>query len=119
MGNRSPMTLEDHIGDIIRKARQAGNISKEAVAHEGGITLKQLEELEDSGKTSSNRNLSAIANLVGLNGAKLQRIADGWLPKGVDGGRWREVRQIETAQRLTVNCYLVWDEATREAALFD
>ena len=31
----------------------------------------------------------------------------------------REVRQITTSQRLVVNCYLVWDEVTREAALFD
>ena len=33
---------------------------------------------------------------------------------------WREVRVITTAgDGLTVNCYLVWDEVTRDAALFD
>ena len=113
------MSLEDHIGDIIRKARQAANVSKESVAQAGGISVKQLEEIEDSGKTVANPDLTAIASLIGLNGGKLQQIAHGWLPKGVDASHWREVRQIETAQRLTVNCYLVWDEATREAALFD
>jgi glyoxylase-like metal-dependent hydrolase (beta-lactamase superfamily II) len=113
------MTLEDHVGDIIRKARQATNVSKEAVAQAGGITVAQLAEIEDSGATPAKPDLGAIAHLVGLNGTKLEQIANGWLPKGVDPGRWREVRQIQTAQRLTVNCYLMWDEATREAALFD
>jgi len=113
------MPLEDHIGDIIRKARQAANVSKESVAQAGGLTVSQLEELEDTGKTSTPPMLSAFAALIGLDGKKLQRIADGWLPRGVDFSTWREVRQIETSQRLAVNCYLVWDEVTREAVLFD
>jgi len=32
-----------------------------------------------------------------------------------DLSRWRELRRIGT----TANCYLIWDEITREAALFD
>ena len=32
---------------------------------------------------------------------------------------WRELRIITTARGMTVNAYLVWDEVTREAALFD
>src|SRR6185503_14128148 len=95
--NNGAMTLEDHIGDIIRKARQAANISKDAVAQAGGVTVKQLEELEDSGKTSASPNFTSIAGLVGLNGGKLQRIGNGWLPEGVEVGKWREVRQVETA----------------------
>jgi len=55
-----------------------------------------------------------------LHGAKLERIANGWLPAPVDLSRWREIRPITTTQEdITVNCYLVWDEVTREAALFD
>ena len=113
------MTLEDHIGDIIRKARQAANASKEVVAQAGGLSLKQLEELEDSGTTTTQPKLSAIAPLIGLDATKLHRIAQGWLPADIDASSWRELRQITTAQRLSVNCYLVWDEVTREAALFD
>jgi hydroxyacylglutathione hydrolase len=113
------MSLEDHIGDIIRKARQAANVSKEVVAQAGGLKVPELEELEDSGTTGAKPNLSAIAGLVGLDGTKLQRIADGWMPKGVEVSQWREVRQITTTQRMSVNCYLVWDEVTREAAMFD
>ncbi|MBI3483678.1 MAG: MBL fold metallo-hydrolase, partial [Acidobacteria bacterium] len=33
---------------------------------------------------------------------------------------WRELRQITTrGAGYSVNCYLLWDEVTREAALFD
>lgn len=113
------MTLEDHIGDIIRKARQAANVSREAVAQAAELTVVQLEELEDSGACGKQPNYAAIAPLMALDPRKLRRIADGWLPGNIDTAAWREVRQITTSQRLSVNCYLVWDEVTREAALFD
>ncbi|HEV8542064.1 MAG TPA: MBL fold metallo-hydrolase [Verrucomicrobiae bacterium] len=113
------MTLEDHVGDIIRKARQAANVSKEAAASAAGLMPAQLDELEESGRTVKQPDLAKLAPVVGLNGPKLQRIAKGWLPNGTDLSLWRELRQITTTQRLSVNCYLVWDEVTREAALFD
>jgi hydroxyacylglutathione hydrolase len=113
------MTLEDHIGDIIRKARQAANITKEAAAEAAGILVQQLEELEENGSSAAKPNLTRLAPSIGLQPAKLERIAKGWLPAEVDLQLWRELRQITTTQRLSVNCYLVWDEVTREAALFD
>ena len=113
------MELEDHIGDIIRKGRQAANVSKEDVARVGGLGLQELEQLEDSGDCPKKPNYEAIAALIGLNGGKLRRIAEGWTPGEIHIGEWREVRQITTAQRLSVNCYLVWDEVTRDAAVFD
>jgi hydroxyacylglutathione hydrolase len=113
------MQLEDHVGDIIRKARQAANGSKDAIAKAGGLTVAELEQLEDAGSTAKEPGLQAMAPLIGLNPQKLQRIAGGWVPGNIDTSQWREVRQITTAQRLSVNCYLVWDEVTREAALFD
>lgn len=113
------MQLEDHIGDIIRKARQAANVSKDVAAQAAGLSIAELEELEDSGTAGKQPNYKGIADAIGLNGEKLERIADGWLPGEIDAATWREVRQITTTQRLTVNCYLVWDEVTREAALFD
>jgi glyoxylase-like metal-dependent hydrolase (beta-lactamase superfamily II) len=58
--------------------------------------------------------------LIGLNPQKLEAIANGWLPSQKDLSQWREIRVFTTAgEGLTVNCYLVWDEVTREAALFD
>ena len=113
------MQLEDHVGDIIRKARQAANVSKEVVAKAASLSVAELEQLEDSGAIEKQADFATLAPLISLNGQKLMRIADGWLPTNIDATAWREIRQITTAQRLSVNCYLVWDEVTREAALFD
>lgn len=113
------MTLEDHVGDIIRKARQAANVPKEVVAKAGELSTVELDQLEDGGSIGKAPNLVAIASSIGLDGRKLERIAAGWLPGKIDTSSWREVRQVTTTQRMSVNCYLVWDEVTREAALFD
>jgi hydroxyacylglutathione hydrolase len=113
------VNLEDHVGDIVRKARAAAGVSREAAADAAGWTVHELEEVEENGLSDSGANLSALASLIGLDSAKLERIARGWMPAVPEVSRWRELRQITTKQRLEVNCYLVWDEVTREAALFD
>lgn len=114
------MTLEDTVGDIIRKARQTANVSSEAAANAAGLTLDDFSALEDSGKSSKKPDFSAVARLVDLDGKKLERIAEGWLPSKIDLGTWRELRQITTnGSGMSVNCYLIWDEVTRETAVFD
>jgi glyoxylase-like metal-dependent hydrolase (beta-lactamase superfamily II) len=114
------MNLEDHLGDIIRKARAMTNVSTAAAATAAGISEGELAALEESGQCAKKINFAALAPLTGLNVAKLEGIAKGWLPSPKDLSIWREVRVITTAgDGLTVNCYLVWDEVTREAALFD
>jgi hydroxyacylglutathione hydrolase len=116
------MNLEDHLGDILRKARQAGNISSADAAKAAGISEKDLAALEDTGSMvgPSRLNLSALAGLLGLNGKKLEEIANGWRPQPHDLALWRELRVITTTRNdITVNCYLVWDEISREGALFD
>lgn len=114
------MNLEDHLGDIIRKARKAAQIAPDAAAKAAGISVDELSALEDSGKPGKAVNFSQLASLLKLNGSKLERIAKGWLPAAKDIGTWREFRVISTEQGgNAVNCYLVWDEVSREAALFD
>jgi len=118
--NVSHMNLEDHPGDIIRKARKMSNISTAAAANAAGISESELSTLEESGKFSKKTNFVALGNLVGLNPQKLEAIANGWLPSPKDLSVWHEVRVFITAgDGLAVNCYLVWDEVTRDAALFD
>jgi hydroxyacylglutathione hydrolase len=114
------MNLEDHIGDIIRKARGMSGVSAAAAAKAAGLSEAQLSELEASGQITGRPDFAALAGVVGLNPGKLSAVADGWLPAEKDLTVWRELRCVTTtAEGMAVNCYLVWDEVSREAALFD
>ncbi len=114
------MNLEDHLGDIISKARTSVNVSAEDAAAAAGLSVEEFSVLEETGKCSKRPNFQALAAKLRLHGAKLEGIAKGWLPQKRDLSLWRELRQITTAGTgFQVNCYLIWDEVTREAALFD
>ena len=114
------MNLEDHLGDIVRKARAMSHVPAAVAAEAAGISEDELSRLEESGKMAAKINFGALGKVLGLHSPKLEGIANGWLPETVDLGRWREIRAFTSSgEGLTVNCYLIWDEATREAALFD
>src|SRR5438105_4282328 len=109
------MTLEDHLGDILGKAREAANVSAAAAAKAAAISEEEWKLLEDSGRIDSAFNFSAVGPLLKLSVAKLEQIAKGWLPRAHDLSLWRELRLITTTREgITVNCYLVWDEISRE-----
>src|SRR5437868_1528128 len=117
---RDRMTLEDHLGDIIRKARGMSNVSLQAVANAAALSEQELAALEESGQATRIPNFSPLATLLGLNPSKLESIAKGWTPTEKDLSLWCELRIVTTtAHGITVNCYLTWDEVSREAALFD
>ncbi len=114
------MNLEDHFGDVVRKARAMSNVTAEQAAAAAGLTPAELSTMESSGQPPRDLNYSALAQVLGLDAAKLKGIAGGWKPSAKDLSLWRELRVITTsANDITVNCYLVWDEVAREAALFD
>src|SRR5437016_3461706 len=114
------MNLEDHAGDVIRKARMMSGVSSDAAARAAGLSEADLAQLEESGRLTKSVNFSALGSLAALDAGKLERLAKGWLPSAKDLSAWRELRQISTTEGgNTVHCYLVWDEVTREAALFD
>lgn len=115
------MQLEDHLGDIISKARTMSEAAPSAAAAAAGISEAELERLEKSGNAAGLKvNFNGLAKLLGLNGPKLEGIAAGWLPTAPDLSLWRELRVFTSAgDGLAVKCYLAWDEVTREAALFD
>lgn len=113
------MALEDHQGDIIRKARISANVSAGTAAKAAGLNEREFGELEESGLSKTSPNYRTLGPLLGLDGDKLAAVAAGWLPQLVEVSRWRHLRQIATTEGMTVNCYLVWDDATRDAALFD
>ena len=82
------MTLEDHLGDIIGKARKMSNASSASAALAAGISEAELATLEESGRTAKKINFGALAKVVGLNAPKLEAIANGWLPAKKDLSIW-------------------------------
>lgn len=114
------MPLEDHLGDIIRKGRAHSRISAEQAAAACGLSVAQLQHFEQTGQSPSPVDFESAGRLLQLDARKLQAISTGWLPALPELAEWRELRQISTvAEGISVHCYLVWDEVTREAALFD
>lgn len=114
------MQLEDHLGDILRKGRLAKGVSPGAAAKAAGMNESDYAALEQSGKAAGAIPFPTLGTTLGLDGAKLERIAKGWLPAKPDLSTWREFRQITTkANDIEVHCYLAWDEVSRDAALFD
>lgn len=114
------MTLEDHLGDIVRKARGMSGVTAEEAAAVAGLDVGELAALEESGQLGRQPDWAALATRLGLDASKLAGIARGWLPAEKDLGAWRELRVVTTEQDgMGVNAFVVWDEVTRDAALFD
>lgn len=114
------MNLEDHVGDIIRKARAMSGVSARTAAEAAEISERDLAELEATGQAVKKPDYHRLARLIGVEGVKLEQVAAGWVPATPDLARWRGFRRLTTTEGgMAVNCYLVWDDATREAALFD
>ena len=114
------MNLEDNLGDIIRKGRMAAGATPEAAARAAGLTEKELSDLEQSGQVVKKPNYAELGRVIGLNGSSLERIAGGWAPQEQDLSKWEQLRRFTTSGNdMTVNCYLIWDAVSREAALFD
>ncbi|MFO1476811.1 MAG: MBL fold metallo-hydrolase [Verrucomicrobiota bacterium] len=112
--------LEDHIGDIVRKARGMSGVSATDAAAAAGISESDWLQLESAGETGGNPNWAAVAGLLGLNPAKLEGLAAGWQPARPDLARWPGLLPVTTTESgNTVHAYLVWDAVTREAAVFD
>lgn len=114
------MPLEDHVGDVVRKARSAAGVSASVAAAAAGLTQAELSAMERDGKPTRQMNWLVLAHVLGINASKLKTIASGWVPAVPDLSAWHELRQITTSDdNMAVHCYLVWDDVCRDAALFD
>src|SRR4249920_3489770 len=97
------------------------NVPAAAAASAAGISETELTALEADGRVGKKPNFAALGKLLTLEPQKLEAIANGWLPAKMDLSGWREIRVITTRDTdgMLVNCYLIWDEVQRDAALFD
>lgn len=114
------LDLEDHAGRIINLACEAAKVPLAQAAQAAGLTEAELKTFIDTGKALKPVNYAAVGKLLGIDGARVERIAKGWYPAIPDLSLWREFRLIVTTKGTSIaNAYLIWDEITREAALFD
>ena len=113
------MPLEDHIGDICRKARIQNGTEMAAAAAAAGVDEALLHVFETDGPSAAKVNVGALAELLGLDVAKAERVANGWEPAAVDLSAWRELRVVTTAEGFEVNSFMAWDPDTRAAVIFD
>lgn len=108
--------FEDLFNDVIGKAQRGLSISNEALADKVGVAAAAVEATKE-GATDASVLLKLAAGL-GLHGPSLAVMSDqAWYPEPVelDG-----LAQFNTTfHDMTVNAYLVWDLATKEAAAFD
>lgn len=114
------MLLEDHAGDVLRKARLGRGVPLERVAAAAQARPEQLARFEERGEPPEGIDFDAVSRLLNLDADKLYRIAEGWLPSAHELSRWQCLRKIENDHGgMAVNCFLLWDRFSREAALFD
>lgn len=114
------MQLEDHPGDILRKARAMSGLPASAAALAGEISEAALAGFEATGQPPAAANLAALAAKAGLHPEKFASLVKGWQPATIDLSLWQNLRLFTTVgEALTVNCFLIWDATTHEAALFD
>ena len=102
------MPLEDHIGDVCRKARLQTGIPIKDTSSASGLTESQLQEWETEGVIEVPVNVSALAEGLGLDAAKALRVAAGWVPAPVELGRWRELRMVTTVEGFEVNSFVIF-----------
>ena len=113
------MALEDHVGDVIGKARKGLGVELEKVAEAAGLGTDSYARFEEEGTLEELPDFDKVGALLGLAPDKLATIATGWIPRAVDLTENKTVRQITTNEGMEVHCYLAWDAETRETALFD
>ncbi len=118
------MSLEDHYGDILQKARAGAGLSTADVARRTGITIQRLQELEGGASRPPVELLTQLALLYRLEPQRLQAIAEErWRPHSVSAvteGPGGIVRQVfGSLAGYAVNSYLLCDPSTGEAAAVD
>jgi len=113
---RMTIPLEDNFADIIGKAQRGLNFTDADLATLAGISEPSLAAAKD-GKFDPSV-IRSLAPLLGLNAEALVALGAGTYKPAAIALRGLECFNTPFGD-MTVNSYLVWDEATKEAAAFD
>ena len=109
--------LEDNFTDVIGKAQRGLRISDSQLAEKSGVSADRIRKLRDG--TFDDETAARIAPALQLDSAALCKLGSGkWNPETI--GEIEGLAQFNTNYGdMTVNAYLVWDPASREAVAFD
>jgi glyoxylase-like metal-dependent hydrolase (beta-lactamase superfamily II) len=112
-----PIPLEDNFADIIGKAQRGLQISDSLLASRAGLPTEVVQQLRAGQFDAEAAKL--VAPVLGLGASALADLArSAYAPAPV--GSFDGLAQFNTPfDDMTVNAYLIWDQATKEAAAFD
>ena len=112
----SMIPLEDNFEDVLGKALRGTGISDGILEFLTGVPEDTIAKLKD-GELDEDA-LRKVASPLGLDSNTLvERAHEAWMPEQVE---LEGLRQFNTVyDDMIVNNYLVWDLASKEAALFD
>ncbi len=109
--------LEDNVSDIIGKAQRGLGISDSQLAERAGVSVEKIRKLRE-GDFDDNA-VEPVSTVLNLSAAALRKLASGkWQPEEIV--EIAGLAQFNTTYHdMTVNAYLAWDPATRDAVAFD
>ena len=109
--------LEDNVSDIIGKAQRGLGISESQLAEKSGVGAEKIRRMREG--FFEDDAVERAAPLLNLDSEALRKLADGkWEPEVIEP--IEGLAQFNTTYGdMTVNAYLVWDPASREAVAFD
>src|SRR3954462_13782784 len=109
--------LEDNVSDIVGKAQRGLGISDSQLAESAGLSADEVRKVRSW--DLSGDAIERAAPVLKLNAAALRKLAAGeWEPETI--GDIDGLAAFNTTYAdMTVNAYLVWDPATRDAVAFD
>jgi hydroxyacylglutathione hydrolase len=109
--------LEDNVGDIIGKAQRGLGVSDSQLVERAGLAPEGARKLREG--NFHDESLERAAAVLKLGPAALRKLAAGkWEPETI--GEIDGLAMFNTTyDDMTVNAYLTWDPATREAVAFD
>lgn len=109
--------LEDNASDIIGKAQRGLGLSDSQLAEKSGVSAEKIRKLREG--DFDDDAIERVAPILKLDAGALLKLASGnWDPEAI--GEVEGLAQFNTTYGdMTVNAYLAWDPATREAVAFD
>jgi glyoxylase-like metal-dependent hydrolase (beta-lactamase superfamily II) len=109
--------LEDNVSDIVGKAQRGLGISDSQLAERAGVSLEGIRKIRGGDLTGE--AIERVAPVLKLGASALRKLAAGdWNPEAIASIDGLAMFNTTYAD-ITVNAYLVWDPATRDAVAFD